>query len=297
MEAKSPTLDDIRRKIDAIDQELFENFRHRLSLIGDVARAKAAAGQNDTSAMRPGREAAILRRLSEQNDSLTPLSMTGRIWRELVNTATRMQSNLEISVCAPDKSVGYWDLARNQFGSATAMTLHRSPSVVLGRVLDKRGMVGIMPLPMEGEENPWWVNLATSSRRASPKIIWRLPFYSSGQGQFEDLQAFAIAAVEPEDTGDDITVILVESDHAGSRGRLLDIFNTHKVNARIIGAEEDEGRDSRRLMIELDGFRKPNDALFVELTEKLGDGFRRLEILGAYPRPLPRSKSRSESFS
>jgi chorismate mutase / prephenate dehydratase len=290
MDTKSPNLDDIRKEIDQIDRELFDGLRRRFSLIGDVARAKAEAGNGDGSAMRPGREAEIIRGLAEQNDPLTPLAVTARLWREIVNTATRMQSFLEISVCAPDKSVGYWDIARNHFGAATAMSLHRSPSVVLGRVIDKRGMVGLMPMPMEGEENPWWVSLAGAGGRVSPKIIWRLPFYSPGNGQFEDLRAFAIAALELEETGDDITVIMVESDHAGSRGRTLDILNTHKVHARIMGAEENQNADIRRLMIELDGFRQKEDPLFIELAEKLGSGFRRLEILGAYPRPLSKSE-------
>jgi len=297
MDTKSPNLDEVRAEIDKIDRELFDGIRRRLSLIGDVARAKAAAGDMDGTAMRPGREASILRRLAEQNDPLTPVSLTARLWRELVNTATRMQGFLEVSVCAPDKSVGYWDIARNHFGATTAMTLHRSPSVVLSRVIEKRGMVGLLPMPMEGDENPWWVGLAGAGGRIAPKIIWRLPFYSLGNGQFEDLRAFAVAALELEETGDDITVILVESDHSGSRGRTLDILNAHKVNARIMGVQEHEPTALRRLMIELDGFRRKDDALFAELAEKLGDGFRRLEILGAYPRPLSKSEGGVDNHS
>jgi len=295
MDTKSPNLDDVRSEIDKIDRELFDAIRRRLSLIGDVARAKAAAGDIDGGAMRPGREASILRHLAQQNDPLTPVSLTARLWRELVNTATRMQGFMEVSVCAPDKSVGYWDIARNHFGATTAMSLHRSPSVVLGRVIEKRGMVGLLPMPMEGDENPWWVSLAEAGGRIPPKIIWRLPFYSLGHGQFEDLRAFAVAALELEETGDDITVILVESDHSGSRGRTLDILNDHKVNARIMGAQEQEPADLRRLMIELDGFRSKDDPLFVELADKLGDGFRRLVILGAYPRPLSKSEGGVDS--
>ena len=107
----------------------------------------------------------------------------------------------------------------------------------------------------------------------------------------------AFAGMELEETGDDITVILVESDHSGSRGRTLDILNAHKVNARIMGVQEHEPTALRRLMIELDGFRRKDDALFAELAEKLGDGFRRLEILGAYPRPLSKSEGGVDNHS
>ncbi len=286
MTSESPELAAIRQQIDEIDQALHDGLSRRLGLVSEVAKAKAGEGAANGSAMRPGREAEIIRRLADQKAPQPPLAVSARIWREVVNSATRMQGPLTIAVCAPDKSVGYWDLARNHFGSATPMTLHRSSMVVLRQVLEERGTIGIMPLPQEGEDEPWWVSLSSAGEAVVPKIIWRLPFYSPDPGVFEELEAFVIGPVVPEDTGDDVTIVVVETDREASRGRILEMINAPEAESRIIAVQEDEATDLRLLMLEVAGFRDEEDPIFDSLRQSLGESLRRILILGTYPRPI-----------
>ncbi len=285
MSSKGTDLSELRAEIDRLDTAIYDSLKRRMGLIDAVAQVKSA-GSNDSTAMRPGREAEILRRFAAQGDTVPPFALTARVWREIVNTATRMQGPIKIAVCAPDKSVGYWDLARNHFGSSTPMSLHRSPSVVLTQVTEQRGTIGLLPLPQEGEDNPWWIGLSTDTGRRIPKIIWRLPFYATDDGVFETLEAMVIADLQPEETGNDVTITMIETDLGASRGRILDLIKKNNSDARIIAAQEYRGADMRLLMVEVDGFHDDLDVCFSELIDYLGEGLRRRSLLGAYPKPI-----------
>ena len=58
----TPSLDEVRWRIDAIDGELLALIDERARLARDVAAAKAAAGDTGFG-LRPGREALIVRKL------------------------------------------------------------------------------------------------------------------------------------------------------------------------------------------------------------------------------------------
>lgn len=279
-------LEDLRGEIDVIDRELYDALKKRMGLIGEISRAKRQSGGSG-SMMRPAREANVLRGLLRNHEAPPEAAVVARLWRELINAATFMQGPLSVAVCAPVMSVGYWDMARNHFGSSTPMTLHRSAMVVLRRVNEEPGAIGVVPMPQEGEEEPWWVALASAAPgEVTPKIIWRLPFYASPSGTYEDLGALAIACIEPEESGQDITVLALDTDLGMSRGRLLDTFKTCVADGRILAVREDPAIDMCLSLLEVDGFLNENDPRLAALAERLGKSLRRIKILGAYPVPV-----------
>ena len=94
MTSESPELTAIRQQIDEIDQALHDGLSRRLGLVSEVAKAKAGAGAANGSAMRPGREAEILRRLADQNAAQPPLAVSARIWREVAGLQRNPTSRL-----------------------------------------------------------------------------------------------------------------------------------------------------------------------------------------------------------
>ena len=286
MTSDDPKLENIRREIDAIDRELYDALKRRMDLISAVSQAKRKTGAQG-SMMRPAREAIVLRNLLDGHSGPPQAAVLARLWRELINAATFMQGPLSVAVCAPAKSVGYWDLARNHFGSSTPMSLHRSPMVVVRRAIDEAGAVGVVPLPQEGEDEAWWFALATASPgEVTPKIIWRLPFYTSPSGAYEELGAMAISCIEPEESGHDVTVLALDTDRYLSRARLLESLKNNGTEARILTMREDQQLDLQLLLVEVDGFLRDDDARLADLAQRLGKSLRRIKILGAYPVPV-----------
>jgi len=61
-----------------------------------------------------------------------------RMWREMLAATVGMQSNFAVAVYAPDAATGYWDLARDHFGSHTPMTAYHSIGQVIRAVTTSR---------------------------------------------------------------------------------------------------------------------------------------------------------------
>lgn len=278
-------LDTLRQQIDALDTRLHDTMMQRMSLIGDIARAKNLSG--GSSAMRPAREAMVLRRIVARHASDMEAAIVVRMWREMMNAATAMQGPLSVAVCAPEKSVGYWDLARNHFGSATPMTLHRSPKTTLRRVTEDRGTLGLLPVPADAESEPWWPGLTVpGSEEATPRVLWRLPFVHCGQGQFEDLEAIVVGCLRPAPSGADRTLVAVEVRQDISRARLIEIFKDNDLIVHFIATHGDQFAEWRYHLIEVDGFADEEDGRFNGCLDKLGDPLHRLAVLGSYPVPI-----------
>lgn len=286
MTDETPSLDALRRQIDAIDDELRDALVRRMALIGQVAHAKRVSDNQLQSAMRPAREAQILARLTADLPGNVPPFLLARVWAEMINTATAQQSRHAVAVCAPERSVGYWDLARNHFGSATPMTLHRSPVLVLRAVNDNPAMCGVMPLPDEGEAEPWWPELARqAASEGVARIIWRLPFITSPAGRFENPSAYVIARVEPAPSGDDVTIAVLTTDLDQSRGRLIELAEASGLVLRLLATHEQRADKQRLHLAEIDGFHADPRA-FDALYATAGDGLAQAVVIGTHPRQI-----------
>lgn len=278
-------LGELRQEIDAIDESIHDALMRRVALVGEIASAKRRAG-GTMSPMRPAREAQILRALLERHDGAFPRDALLRIWREIVNALTALQSPLEVAVCAPERSVGYWDLARNQFGSSTKMSLHHSPAVVLRLVDENPGIIGLLPVPQEGEAEPWWPRLISGSADGDgPKIVWRLPFFNAPASRFESLEAVALAQVIPESSGDDITLAALETDHELSRARVVESLMAAGISAEFGAVHADTASQATLYLLVIQGFLGADDKRLQTLETNLDDALVRIAVLGSYPRP------------
>ncbi len=110
MATSTSALDDLRRRIDQIDDQLHDLIMQRAEVVEAVARAKKRAG---IATVRPGREAALLRRLVERHRGRFPRTVLVRLWRELISGAISLQGEFAVAVYAPGGLPDYWDLARD----------------------------------------------------------------------------------------------------------------------------------------------------------------------------------------
>ncbi len=289
-------LDDLRGEIDEIDGAIHDLVMRRAALaarIGALKDESARAGGTPGAYLRPGREAIVLRRLAARHSGPFPLSSLVRLWREIMASLLRLQGPFSVAAFTMADNPGYWDLARDHYGSATPLMACQTPLQVLREVADGRSTVGVLPFPEEGEAAPWWP-LMIGARGNEPRVIARLPFVSSANGTgawASQVSALAIACLTPEQTGDDRSLLVVEIDDGVSRARLTAVLTAVGLPPgwQVAGPADPApgGATGTRLyLIEVEGFLAADDRRLGQLGEALGLALGRLSVIGASPTPI-----------
>jgi chorismate mutase len=152
MSSAPSDLEGLRRRLDEIDDGLQRLLIERADVVSLVAAHKRGLGT--LAPFQPAREAEILRRLAARHRGLFPLATLVRMWREMLAATLRIQTRFAVAVFAPPEQQGFWDLARDHYGSHTPMTPYQSASQVIRAVSDGAAAVGVLPMPQEGDTDP-----------------------------------------------------------------------------------------------------------------------------------------------
>ena len=196
--ASKTSLDEVRKQIDVIDAELLRLVGERAGLAKDVAAAKAAeakqgGGDAGKFGLRPGREAALLRRLLADRHGASA-SLVVRIWRELIGDSLATQGPFHIAIWGgrdPGRTV---EVARLRFGVAPSLRQVAKPDEAIAEARSLGGIAVCALTP----DNAWWGRLL-----AEPKlrVFSALPCLAA----WGPLSALAVAEVDVEPTGADNT--------------------------------------------------------------------------------------------
>ena len=279
-------IDDLRRQIDEIDTHLHDLLMRRSGVVAQIGALKGNGGEaNRNGFFRPGREALIIRRLIERLRGSLPRATIVRMWRELLSATLRQQGPFAVAVFAPDANSGYWDLARDHFGSLMPATAHDKAGQVVRAVIDGPATVGVLPLPREDDREPWWPFLV-SKDEGQPRIIARLPFGAPGNARGKSVEALAVGRVGQEETGRDRTLFVIESAAEVSRGGLREALAAAFLTPLSVQLWRDSNHASTWFhLIEVDGCVRSSDARFSTLASRLS-GFSHVWPLGGYAVPL-----------
>lgn len=285
MPASSSNLDDLRREIDRIDDSIHDLLLRRAAIVEQVGQAKGRVEAQPVY-LRPAREAQILRRLMARHSGSFPAGAVVRMWREMITALTSIQGPFAVAVLATDERRGYWDVARDHFGSVVTMNAVNSPAAALRAVSEGTATVGIVPYPAEGEGDAWWRFLVTSDPR-TPRIVARLPFGGRGNARGEDGDALVIALAPHEPSGDDRSLLAIELGRDLSRGRLkehLELCGLNPTNFCTWHAKDPSGPTIH--MVEVSDFVAAEDARIAALISRMNDLPVRVNVLGGYASPL-----------
>ena len=287
------TLDDLRGEIDEIDDAIHALVMRRAAMAERIAAAKDDTARNDGRAaagyLRPGREAAVLRRLVACHSGSFPLPSLVHLWREIMSSLVRLQGPFSVAVYTVADNPGYWDLARDHYGSTTPLIACQSAIQVLREVTEGRATVGVLPFPQEGDAAPWWPFIG-NARNNEPKVIARLPFLvanqATGGATRGQVSAVAVASLTPEETGDDRSLLTLELVEELSRARLVSALASVGLAPLWQTTGPSHGGQGGLYLIETAGFVAQDDARLAKLAEMLGNALNRVTILGAYPSPI-----------
>ena len=94
-------LNELREKIDEIDQQILNLINQRASCAMDVAKTKIALGEQGTF-YRPDRESLVLRRIKELNPGPLPDQTAVRFFRELMSSCLALEKPLDVAYLGPE---------------------------------------------------------------------------------------------------------------------------------------------------------------------------------------------------
>jgi hypothetical protein len=157
-------------------------------------------------------------------------------------------------------------------------------SGVMHAITERRATVGLLPLGTSERDVPWWLFLA---RRAAdtPRVIARLPFVLLPDRPRDHPEALVLGLVPPEASGEDHSLLIIETRQELSRAALA---------AELGGAgfqRSDRGileytADSRRHLIEVDGFVEDDDPRLSDLISRDGEVIVQVSVAGAFALPV-----------
>jgi chorismate mutase len=209
------SLASLRRQLDAIDNQLHDLLLRRARIIEDVAHDPSKSGIK----IRPGREAAILRRLLARHTGAMPPQAIFRFWRELFAAALVIEGGQTVAVCAGPDETDLPALAREHFGALTPLRKHRNPAQALADIERGTAQVAVLPPPSEDSEGGWWMSLGTGQRQLS--VIAKLPFWTRRAEGLPTGEAYVVATIRPDPSAADHGLIAFEMSPDISRGKIL----------------------------------------------------------------------------
>ena len=280
MPPELPNLAELRRRLDEIDDKLQDLLIERAEIVSIVAASKR---EGNLAAFQPGREAQIIRRLVDRHHGKFPVATLVRMWREMLAATVRLQSPFAVAVYAPAESQGFWDLARDHYGSQTPMLAYRSVGQVIRAVTEGQASVGVLPMPQQEDTDPWWRHLL-SKDRDTPRVVARLPFSARGNARSDGADALAIGRGVQQETGRDRVLLATESSTDISRDRIFRTLSSLGLLCTFFATYEHSG--SAVNLIEVDGFVTITDPRLESFRAQLGNELHRLLPFGGYAIPL-----------
>ena len=241
-----PDLTALRARLDELDDNIHDLLMQRARVVESVARSGKPA------AFRPGREAAILRRLLARHSGKLPALTLVRMWRELLAGTTAMQTAVTIAVFDPTPECSMAALAHEHFGFLTPAIAHPSVAAALDALRAGSASVAVLPFPTA--DAAWWPALTASQPRLH--IIARLPFWADRPPHVPQADALVVGTAAPDASGNDRCFIA-----APDRTRLADAgLNVYATHGLVVEVESMLAEDDPRLpaaAIVLGGYAVP----------------------------------------
>jgi chorismate mutase/prephenate dehydratase len=137
-------LEELRNRIDALDEEIQALINARAKCARDVAGVKLAEG-SDTHFYRPEREALVLRRVEKRNTGPMPDETMVRLFREIMSACLALEQPLNVAYLGPEGTFTQ-AAAVKQFGHAVQTLALDSLDDVFREVEAGAAEYGVVPV-------------------------------------------------------------------------------------------------------------------------------------------------------
>jgi chorismate mutase / prephenate dehydratase len=286
-------LEKLRQEIDAIDSEMLELLAKRIAVVEKVGEYKAKENQAGRSIIRPGREAKMIRKVSQfkpkEKVGSFPNATVAYIWRLIIAASINIEENTKISVNAGQSFRESFWLAKEYFGPFTEYILRDSSSQVLRDLLDGSATAGVVALDEHDLHQAWWTRLSRSE--SSLKVFARVPFVKTYNSKRPAL--VAIGNVVPEDTGDDTSLWMVSTEEHIPNQDIEMAMSNNGLNAKLLHKCRTFGVPNiNEHLCNIEGFVSEGDPRIVKSlqavnsTVRIQHQFVSATYLGSYANPI-----------
>lgn len=194
--ASEADLATLRAEIDTLDDAIHDLLMRRA---GVVARLAASRAKGAGPALRPGREAIILRRLLARHGGPLPRGALVRLWRELLCAHTLLQAPLSAAAWLDEAGT---EVLRAHLGLSAPITRCADDTAALAAAAE--GRTALAALPAAGR---WW----RSDMPSRLFVTARLPFFGPSEPT-----VFLLSPTPPDPSGDDRSLVCVPEDAAAA---------------------------------------------------------------------------------
>ena len=135
-------LDDLRKDIDTIDDEILALLARRAEVVGKIREAKRELG---VFAHDPERERKVLSRLVDKGAGTFPSDAIARVFREVMSASVSMQEPVEVSFLGPEGTYSHM-AARHLFGLSARYVEAATIEGVVDAVRRSACRYGVVPI-------------------------------------------------------------------------------------------------------------------------------------------------------
>ncbi|MDD2794945.1 chorismate mutase [Acidocella sp.] len=246
----------LRAQLDTIDDQIHALLMARAAVVESVARDGGKTGTK----IRPGREAAILRRLLACHQGAWPAQAIVRIWREIFGAALIIEGGQTMAVCDGEGGAERLALAREHFGPLTPVRRHHNPAQTLADLARDAAQLAILPPPAEDDDGQggWW-QMLTASAPHRLFVIAKIPFWTKRAEGLPLGEAFVVAAVRPDPSGQDRSLLVLELSASTSRARVASLLKGSGFTPSQIWVKRIPGGTSILALVEVEDFIEDTD--------------------------------------
>jgi len=135
-------LDDLRHRIDSIDDDILSLLNERAKVVIEVGKTKEGDRQEFYV---PSREMAIYQRLTAQNPGPFPSEAIRRVFREIISASLALEHPMRVAFLGPQATFTH-AAALQQFGLSAQLVPQKSIPAVFDEVLRSRCHYGVVPV-------------------------------------------------------------------------------------------------------------------------------------------------------
>ena len=234
-----PSLQELRKEIDAIDESMHRLLMQRGDIIDRLIQVKQT--QEVGSAFRPAREASMMREIVQRHRGILPLDTVESIWRVIISTFTYVQAPFSMHADLSAGDAAMRDSARFHFGFTVPFIPHFSAIAAVEALAQAKGDLALVSAT--DTRSAWWTALEPAQ---APKIIARLPFLERADHPAA-LPVFVISRV-----ADDAMVTEVEMWSIRVSGWTADVARAVSPLAEVL-AVQDTAFDGAALLASVTG--------------------------------------------
>jgi chorismate mutase / prephenate dehydratase len=192
------SLTEVRRKIDAQDDQILESLMARFQLVEAVRAAKANEPSLWQTPMRPAREAQILKRLIAEADGAVHPRLLVRLWRSIINESSRVQAPVIVHVSKKLAQNIYHQIAIRDYFTGFDVQESRDEAQALVQVNVNPADIAIVEITSP------WIDAYLKGDAGRAQVIATLPAIKDAATP--QLLVFAVAPQEA--SGDDETLLV-----------------------------------------------------------------------------------------